>query len=169
MIVAAADRLRPNGDIHFVVVGDGVERDTLMKKAGELTLENITFIPSQPREVVPAILTAADLVLVPLVSSRITDAVPSKLMEAWGCRKPVVLIAGGEPAELVDKAEGGVVVGAGDSEELVQTIASLWKDGTLLERYGENGYNYVRKHFDRKDLARDMETVLLSVSGRQFR
>lgn len=169
VIVAAADRLRHNGDIHFLIVGDGVERNALIKRAAELALENVTFVPSQPRETVPAILAASDLVLVPLVSSKLIDAVPSKLMEAWSCRKPVALIAGGEPAELVKEASGGVVVPAGDSERLAQTVTDLWHDGKVLEQYGDNGYSYVCKHFDRRNLAREMETVLLSVSGRQSR
>jgi glycosyltransferase involved in cell wall biosynthesis len=90
-------------------------------------------------------------------------------MEAWSCRKPVALIAGGEPAELVKEASGGVVVPAGDSERLAQTVTDLWHDGKVLEQYGDNGYSYVCKHFDRRNLAREMETVLLSVSGRQSR
>lgn len=165
VVVAAADALRRSGNIHFLIVGDGVERDVLMKRAEELALENVTFVPSQPREAVPAILAAADLVLVPLVSADLVDAVPSKLMEAWGCRKPVVLIADGEPADLVKEAGGGVVIEAGDSEKLAQKITDLSKKATVLEQYGENGYGYVCKHFDRKDLARKMEDVLLSVSG----
>ncbi len=166
-IVDAANFLHHDRGIHFLIVGDGVERKRLMQKAKYLNLNNVTFVPSQPREEVASILALADVVLVPLVSKNLLDAVPSKLMEAWACQKPVVLVASGEAARLVDAAGGGVVVPPQDPKRLADTVVSLSKDSDALFRYAENGYEFVKTHFDRKDLARSMEDVLMTVCRRK--
>ena len=52
-------------------------------------LDGITFVAPQPRKVIPSLIAASDLALVPLVSGALRDAVPSKLLEAWAWRKAV--------------------------------------------------------------------------------
>jgi glycosyltransferase involved in cell wall biosynthesis len=163
--VEAANLLKEEPDIHFLIVGDGIEREELMKKALAFGLKNISFVESQPRQVVPSLLAATDIALVPLVSQKLDDAVPSKLLEAWACRKPVLLVAGGEAADLVLKAGGGFVLSSREPRELADLVRKLASDREGLQRCAENGLAYVRTNFDRKELARLMENVLLEVSG----
>lgn len=158
--IDAASALRERDDVHFLFVGDGVKRDALQRRAAEQSLTNVTFLPPQPRDVIPDILQASDAALVPLVNSQLVDAVPSKLLEAWGSRRPVILVAGGEARRLVSEAQGGVIVPPEAPQRLADTVLKLKEEPDRLSEYAERGYAYVARHFDRPKLARQMEDVL---------
>jgi glycosyltransferase involved in cell wall biosynthesis len=161
--VDAADHLRSHQDVHFLIVGDGVRRNELIRRVERLHLANVTLLARQPREAIPALMATADTCLVPLVSSELEDAVPSKLLEAWSYGRPVILAAGGEAAALVTECRGGVVVPPGDADRLAEAILSLKNDRREMAMYAQNGRQYVRERFDRRMLADQMEQVLRNV------
>lgn len=166
VIVNAAKLLRDHSNIHFVIVGDGVKRAELEAEASTHGLTNVTFVPPQPREAIPDILNAANLALVPLVNEQLVDAVPSKLLEAWGCRRPVLLMAGGEARRLMEDSGGGRVIAPGSAAELADTLVELAAASPAeLDGYAERGFAYVAENFDRPKLARQMETVLQAEIG----
>jgi colanic acid biosynthesis glycosyl transferase WcaI len=165
VMVDAASALREREDIHFLIVGDGVRRSELEERAERERLANITFLSPQPHKVIPSILSAADVALVPLVNSQLVDAVPSKLLEAWGCRRSVILVAGGEARRLVEEAQAGVVVPPEESEKLAPVILQMASDRVKLGRFADRGYRYVSRYFDRPKLARKMESVLRYAIG----
>lgn len=161
--VRAADRLRQQPEIHFVIVGDGVKREELAQQVRDLNLTNVTMLPRQPREKIPSFLKMADVSLVPLVSKQINDAVPSKLLEAWAYGRAVILAAGGESAEIVRQCQGGLVIEPGDDAQLAQAIQTMAADPQQLARYAANGHELVRRCYDRRILARQMGQVLQNV------
>ncbi len=161
--VDAARHLKHNPEIHFIIVGEGVEKKFLIEKAKKLKLTNITFVARQPRKVIPSIIAASDLALVPLVSGALRDAVPSKLLEAWACRKAVLLAAEGEAADLVRESGGGVVISPGKPKELVDAVTTLFQNQHLLIKFADDGYNFVSKQYNRRQTAKQMENVLKRV------
>jgi len=163
VIIETAIRLKEETDIHFLIVGEGVEKQKLHDYVVSLGLNNITFLPSQLKELIPSLLNTSDIALIPLVNDRLLDAVPSKLLEAWACKLPVILIAGGEAADIVFKARGGIVVGSNNVEEITTRILKLKDSPELMTQYSKNGYNYVSKNYDRKSLARTMEKVIFKI------
>jgi glycosyltransferase involved in cell wall biosynthesis len=166
VVIDSAILLRENRGIRFVIVGAGVERESLVEKTRQAGLTNILFLESQPRETVLAILKASDIALVPLVSDTVDDAIPSKLMEAWACRKAVLLVAGGEAASLVRKAGGGIVVPPKAPDLLAAAVVNLSSDTELLRSYGESGYAYVQAHLNHKNLAKRLEQVVVNVTAK---
>ena len=90
-----------------------------------MKLNNITFLPSELKESIPSLLNTSDIALIPLVSDKLLDAVPSKLLEAWACKLPVILIAGGEAADIVIKAHGGIVISPNDIDGIMNAIIKL--------------------------------------------
>jgi len=163
VIIETALRLKEINDIHFLIVGEGVEKQKLQNRVKSLEINNITFLPNQTKESIPSLLTLSDIALIPLVSDKLVDAVPSKLLEAWACNLPVILIAGGEAADIVVKAQGGIVVSSNDVEGIKTAIIKLKDSPELIKKYSQNGYNYVYKDFDRELLARAMEKVILKI------
>lgn len=163
VIIETAIRLKEKNDIHFLIVGEGVEKHKLQTRVKSLELNNITFLPSQPKELIPSLLTISDIALIPLVSDKLLDAVPSKLLEAWGCKLPVILFAGGEAADIVSKAQGGIVVNSHDFEGIITAIIKLKDTPELMNKYSENGFDYVYKHYDRESLARVLEKIIFKI------
>ncbi|NHZ86174.1 MAG: glycosyltransferase [Planctomycetia bacterium] len=163
VIIEAAIRLKEEHDIHFLIVGEGVEKQRLQNRVKSLELNNITFLRGQPKELIPSILTTSDVALIPLVSDRLLDAIPSKLLEAWACKSPVILIAGGEAADMVFKVQGGIVVNSSDIAGVKTAIIKLKNSPELMQEYSKNGFNYVSKYFDRESLAKTMEEVIFRI------
>ncbi|MBC8401063.1 MAG: glycosyltransferase family 4 protein [Candidatus Marinimicrobia bacterium] len=160
IIIESASNLTENDEIHFLIVGDGVQKKQLQLRAKQLNLSNITFLNSQKRENIAPLLKTSDVAVIPLVNAAISDAVPSKLLEAWGCKKPVILIASGESNMIVKNVDGGLTVNPGDIPGLVKNILDMYQNKSRLQHYGNNGYKYVTKSFTREILARQMVNVI---------
>ena len=167
MLVHSATRLREHEDLHFLIIGDGVRREAIAEEIERQGLTNVTMLPRQPREQISHYLASADVSLVPLINSELTDAVPSKLLEAWAHRCTPVLIAGGEAASLVRRCQGGIVAAPEQPEALDAALLALKADPERLARHAHNGHEFVRRHFDRAALARQMEEVLEQVTEPQ--
>jgi len=158
--------LKDMEDVHFLVIGDGVEREHILSLARDLDPGNIQFMGPQPSETIPAIIKAMDVCIVPLVSEALDDAVPSKLLEAWGCKKPVLLLAQGESADLVEQCEGGFVASPNNLEPQIAGIRSFLADHGTLESMGKRGYDYVHENFQREKLTQILEEALSNIDCR---
>ena len=163
MIIGTAQKVRDQSDIHFLIVGDGVRRNKLEELVREHQLDNVTLLPRQPKERISHLLSAADVAFVPLASSGLQDAIPSKLLEAWAHRRPVILVAGGEAAEIATSCEGAIVVAPEDPASITNAVTRFRDDPLMRDRYAENGYDYVAANLTRAQLARQMESVLLGI------
>lgn len=157
--VRAAEQLREYENIHFVIVGDGAQREQIRQMVSDKKLSNVTMLPRQPKELIPSFLNMASVSLVPLVSSNLVDAVPSKLLEAWAYCRAVILVAGGEAAGLVRESDGGLVVPPENPDELAPAILELYQNPTQVERQARSGHEFVKRFFDRPMLARQLEAV----------
>lgn len=158
MILDAAKRLHHTGKFHFLIAGDGVERPMLEKQAKEDGLDNVTFLGSLPKSAIPGMIKTADLPLVPLSNTNIDDAIPSKLLEAWACEKPLLFMGGGEARRLVDSVGGGLAVDP-TGEAVADALTQLEADPAYMKKAAEAGFCHVRDNLDRPQLARKLETV----------
>lgn len=168
-VVDAAVSLRDQPQIQFLIVGDGIRRADIVQAIEDRCVSNITLLSPQPREAILSLLEAADVAWVPLIDDNLDDAVPSKMLEAWGRRKPVILSASGQAAQLVEQVGGGVVIPAWQPERLVEAVLALASEPDSLRDYGQAGYHFVEKHLERETLARRMEEVLVRVVGLEAR
>jgi colanic acid biosynthesis glycosyl transferase WcaI len=149
-VLEAAERVQ-DADLHIVLVGDGPEKEALKDDARRRGLRNVTFLDPQPKEAMPALLASADIAVVSL-KTRIPGAVPSKLYEAMASGLPVVLVAEGEPAEILRSAQAGVVVKPGDVGGLAQALRQLAGSDGERARLGAAGKAAAIERFDRRPL-----------------
>ena len=154
VIVDAADRLRDEPGIHFLLVGEGAEKLTMQARVKAAGLSNVTFAPSVPTEEVPAVLCAADAGLATLRGVPLTQGqIPVKIFEAMACGLPVVLAGWGESEEILREARGGIVVPCEDAARLAEGLRRLAKDRVAARAMGESGRAYVATRYDRRKLA----------------
>lgn len=159
VVLAAARQLLEESDVHFVMVGEGVKRAELLAYADDHGLHNVTFLPLQPRDKLLPLIHESDAMLVPLVNEQLVDAVPSKLLEAWGCGKGVIYIGSGEAESLVRECEGGIVIAPGSPTKIADAIRDM-RHGVLdYLPWGERGHQFVKQRFERSILARKIESV----------
>lgn len=147
-VLETADHLRGQPAIRFVLVGDGPEKTMLVQEANRRGLDQVAFLAPRPASEIPALLAAADILLVTL-KMHLPGAVPSKLYEAMATGKPVVLVASGEAADIVREHQAGIVVQPGDINGLTEAVRQLSEQPELRAQLGENGRKAAENYFNR--------------------
>ena len=61
-LIAVADRMKEQTDVHFVLVGDGVEKKNLIAERDRLGLENVTFLEPVSKKAVPSLCQEFDCI-----------------------------------------------------------------------------------------------------------
>ncbi|MEH7609540.1 glycosyltransferase family 4 protein, partial [Priestia megaterium] len=160
LIIEAAESLKSYSHIQFVLVGTGVELEKIKKLVKEKGLSNVVFAGEQPHINIRSFLHYSHISLVPLKSNALKDSVPTKLYEALGVGKPVILSASGDSEEVVKEAQGGLVVKPGDVNELVKAIKKLYEDEIFYNRCIEMSEKYIIDNYSRKSIAKILENEL---------
>ncbi|MGC8810748.1 MAG: glycosyltransferase family 4 protein [bacterium] len=138
----------PQSEIVFLIVGDGVEKARLEAKTRQIGLDNVRFLPMQPREKYPAVLHASDASLVTLHAQVRTPVVPSKILSIMAAGRPVVAALNHESdaSRLIDEAKCGICVPPEDPQALAEAVLKLYHDASLREELGRNGRRYAEEH-----------------------
>ncbi len=168
----AAHQLAAEPRIHFLFVGDGPVKADLLALRDALGLANVTMLDAQPRESIPAYLSAADVALVPLRRLELfKGALPSKMFDAWACGCPVVLSIEGEARRVLEQAQGGVFVEPESPTALAAALRRLAAERERCRAYGANGRRFVVAHYSRQAQARRLAELLESLvtEGREDR
>ena len=161
-VIELGTRLEKNNyDIQIILIGDGPEKEKLVKLAKNKRLGNITFVKSQNRERMPSIWASADIALIAL-KKHIPGSVPSKLYEAMSSSVPIALIAEGEAADIVKNSKCGKVVSPGDLDALEEVIELLYNNHKIRNECGHNGRTSVSKNFNRNSILKNFSNYLES-------
>ena len=172
-LIAAAEDLQttlPNA--MFLLIGEGAEKDRIVNLASERRLTNIRFLNQQPRERIPAYVSAADLCLVMLKKTELFKTViPTKLLEYMACERPVVVAVDGQSREMVERAGAGIFVEPENSVALVKAIRDLEKCPEQRLEMGKRGRQFIVNNLSREKTAQDyiavLDTVGLECDGRR--
>ena len=163
IVVNCAELLRSYKDILFLLVGDGVKKDGLMKKVEDIQLNNIKFLPLQPKEIYLSILSASDICLVTLDKNVKTPVVPAKLLNIMASGRPVVACMNlkGDAPKIIKAAKCGYYVEADDVKGFSEAILKLYNNTSLRDEFGKNGREYAVRHFSRKICIEKYEKLFL--------
>jgi colanic acid biosynthesis glycosyl transferase WcaI len=148
VLEAAALCRQTLANVQFVLVGGGVDRNRLEKKAGDLGLTNVCFLPRQPITAMKAILGLADVLLVHLKSHPLFSiTIPSKTQDYMASGKPVLMAVTGDAAQLVTQSGGGLVCEPEDPWSIAETVARFAAMSPEQRcTMGENGRFYYDRH-----------------------
>lgn len=163
-IVSCAQLLSNNPDILFLMVGEGVEKESAQEKCKELGLNNVLWLPIQPLSVYPDVLASSDVSMINLHPELRTPVVPSKLLSIMAAARPVVasLPKESDARLIITNAECGVIVDAGDCEALAKAILKLKEDKELADHMGRSGRAYVEANYSPDCIIEQIETILNS-------
>jgi glycosyltransferase involved in cell wall biosynthesis len=143
----AADRLRNEPAVRFVLVGEGPVKAELLALRAELALDHVLMLPEQPRAAMPGILSAADAAMVPLRKLDLFQgALPSKMFDAWACELPLLLSIDGEARRVLEAANGGLHLPPEDPASLAEAIRILAALPDRGRSLGQNGRRYTEQN-----------------------
>lgn len=164
-IVAAADKLRGHSDIRFFVVGSGSRGDWLAAEIRRRNLDNIALTGRLPATAMPAIFSAASVLLATLRDEPIFSyTIPSKVQAYLAAGRPIIASMNGEGAHVVAEAGAGTACGAEDSAALAKAVLQM-RALTSQQRaqLGENGRRYFSEHYEPHKLMEQLIGHLESV------
>jgi colanic acid biosynthesis glycosyl transferase WcaI len=166
-VVQAARYLEGHPDVHFMMIGEGVKKEALVRLAQEKGLDNVTFLPFQPRAALSDMMAAADVSLVTLNRASSPFSLPNKVFNIMASGRPILAITPleSEVAQLIWAGECGVIVPPGESQHLASTILELKSDPDRLERLGNDGRALLESRFSRQRCVDLNERMLEQVIG----
>jgi glycosyltransferase involved in cell wall biosynthesis len=160
-VIEAARLLKDEPGIHFVLVGDGPRKASLLELADSLKLPNLTLLPEQPRQAIVDYLSAADVALIPLRNLELfKGALPSKMFDAWACERPVVLNVDGEARQVMQQARGGVFIPPEDPRLLADALLQLRQQPEACRQMGSCGRDFTIQHYSRQAQAEKLAQLL---------
>lgn len=138
LLKAFAAVLAAHREARLILVGEGTEREKMMRYAADLQIEDaVKFTGFIPHEQVSNMVNAADIAVVPVPKMEQEMWLsPMKLFEYMASGKAIVASAMGQIANVIRDGQNGLLVPAGDVQALTDALRKLIEDAELRERLG---------------------------------
>ncbi|MFO8013994.1 MAG: glycosyltransferase family 4 protein, partial [Phycisphaerae bacterium] len=160
-LVEAADRLRDDPSIVFLLIGDGMEKPMLEEEVRRRGLGSVRFIDPVPKSEIGDYINASDVCTAVLQANDTFKTVyPNKLFDYMTCARPILLGIDGAARRLVEKSGAGVFAEPENPEALAARVRELKADADRCEAMGRAGRRFVKAHYDRRDLAERYRRIL---------
>ncbi len=139
----------------FVLIGNGMEKEMLIKEAKKRNCNNILFLEPVPKKEVFNYILSSDFGASILKKVDTFKTIYSnKTFDYMACKKPLFLLIDGVSRELVETANCGVFVEPENKEDFAEKIKNCTQMSIAESNVmGENGYQYAKLYFDRQILA----------------
>ncbi len=162
-VLDAAERLKANPSIRWVIVGDGRKSDWLQAEVVRRGLHAQVLLPGRfPVERMPSFYAHADALLVSLKRDPVFSmTIPGKVQSYLMAGIPLLGMLDGEGAAVIRDAQAGWTCEAGDAAGLAQAVlAFAAMPPAVRKRMGLNGRKYAQQQFGRTQLMDRLEALL---------
>ncbi|MBE0672007.1 MAG: glycosyltransferase family 4 protein [Anaerolineales bacterium] len=167
-LLRAAERLKKEERISFVLFGDGKERARLESEAKSKNLTNVIFAGTRPKKDMPLIVASADACLAILQDiPMFRTTYPNKVFDYMAAGRATVLVIDGVSRELIESSNGGVYVQPNDDAALAKSILALSNDPDRVKQMGADARAYLVKHLDRRDKLNETLGLLKSLTTKE--
>ena len=130
-------------DVRLCIGGDGPERATLERLAGELGLTNVQFLGYVPAEDLPGLMHSADIFCAPATEAESFGLV---LVEAMAAGLPIVASANAGYAEVLAAHPGNLLVPPRDDRALAGALDALVAAPTYRRELGQRNIRAVQRY-----------------------
>lgn len=163
-LLQAAEKLHieKENQVHFVLVGDGVEKKSLQNYAREHKLDNVSFLSTIDKRCVPTLTQYFDCTYIGAKNSPLYrfGVCMNKMYDGMMSGKPIILAIDAPPTP-VSRADCGITIRPENVDDIVAAIQKL-RSMTESERaeMGQRGKNEILAHNTYKKLASDFLDVM---------
>lgn len=162
-VLEAAESLKHNHAIRWLIVGDGRSSDWLQLEVARRGLQsNVLLLGRFPVERMPSFYAHAGALLVSLKKDPVFSmTIPGKVQSYLMAGVPLVGMLDGEGAKVITEANAGLVCAAGDAAGLAAAVLEM-AAMPIHQRYqlGANGRAFAQKEFGRGLLMGRLEELL---------
>ena len=139
LLVRAAAKLAARyPELHWVIVGDGPEKQTIERLADELSVSDRIHLLGT-RHDTPRLLSALDV----FTLCSLNEASPVSILEALACEVPVAATNVGSVGESIMAGQTGCLFESEDLDGMVAAIEGLLADESQRRRLGKTGRELV--------------------------
>lgn len=139
-------------DARLLLVGTGEEEPALRAAVAEGGVEDSVVFAGM-RTDVPEVLRGSEVVLLPSIYG---ENLPTVLMEAGGCARPVVASNVGGISDIVADGGTGLLVEPGHPTSIAAALLRLLDDPGLGAELGRNGRRRMERRFDARGWAENL-------------
>ncbi len=165
MVLDAAALNRDDDSLLFLLVGDGADRERVKRRADDLNLRNVRFLPLLEEPDFRGLLAASGICLVAQQKGVTEIAFPSKIVTYLAAGRPTIASVNpnSEVARIAQESGAGLAVEAGDPDALLAAIRELRvRDSRAMS---ENAQRYARERWSSHRVLGDLERSLSAVAG----
>jgi len=165
-ILDAAEQLKTNGNIRWLIVGDGRMagwvKDEVIRRGLQ---KSFIMLGRHPVGRMPSFYLHADAMLVTLKPDPVFSlTLPGKIQSYLAAGIPILGMLDGEGANVINDAQAGLSCRAGDSKALADAILRLsLLTATKRNVMGKRSRTYSQCEFDRGMLISKLETWLMDL------
>lgn len=166
-LLGAAELLRDETGIVFLLIGEGHALASIRARVAELALTNVAIKPPQPRERLADVLAVGDVHLVSLQPSMEGLVVPSKYYGVLAAGRPVIYVGDpeGDLAREIVRCDCGRVVAPGDAVELARQLRSLRADPGECRRLGSHARRLSEERYTRRAALQRWQQLLSALAA----
>lgn len=153
VILGAANILKDDfPKIQFVVLGEGLQLESLKNQADNMKLNNVTFLPPVSMKRVGEFLASADALLIHLNSDPLFKiTIPGKTQAYMAIGKPIIMGVSGDASNLIAMADCGVSFEPEKSSALAEAAKDLmFRSPAELQRLGKNAESFYNENLSVK-------------------
>jgi glycosyltransferase involved in cell wall biosynthesis len=148
-------------NVNFALAGKGPEEPRLRSRVKELGIEDyVTFMGLLDKNALAKLYAISDIVVAPQICF---EAFGRVVLEAMLAQKPVITTNVGAPREFVQHMKTGIVIKAGDPNELAKWITRLLEDPALGNTLGINARKYAEEMFNPRKVGQEVEQLYQSL------
>lgn len=160
-VLHAMQLLQGHTNIHCLLAGDGIRKQTLMREAALLNISRLRFLDTVIAEY-PDLLRAADLLILNQSRDLVDALIPSKLLTYLPSERPVLAAVhpDSEAARFLLQSGSGVVIEPENPRAFADAVLALRSNPEQRRQLGEAGNRFVRRHYGKAELLKRFEEVL---------
>ncbi len=150
VVLDAAEKLRANKNIHFVIFGGGPGFDNIKSSIVQKSLDNITVDGLLPQERVSEVYSLGDVCLITCKKGVGKSGMPSKTWSIMACNTPIIAAfdTDSELADILKKSGAGICVEPEDPQKLADAI--LWFHNTHADAKIHNSRAFLETFASKK-------------------
>jgi colanic acid biosynthesis glycosyl transferase WcaI len=165
VILDAAELNRGDDSMRFLLVGDGADCERIQRRAAQMDLQNVRFLPLLDEADYRGLLAASGVCLVTQQKAVKEIAFPSKIVTYLAAGRPIVASVnpGSEVARITQESGAGRVVEAENPEALLVAIRELRMEDP--RKLSENARVYASQRWSSVRVLGHLERNLMAVAG----
>ena len=151
-IIDAAEELKDQKLIHWLILGYGSKYEWLITNIQDRGLINVHALGKKPLETMPLYFNFSNILLASLKKKKIYSlTLPGKIQSYMASSKPIIAMIDGESSKILKESKSGISVASEDKKGLIEAVIRASKmPREELEKMGANGREYYLKHFQLK-------------------